>query len=85
MYALTFSRHAVRSLKRMEARQRDVIRDRIDALARDPRAADLDAKKLVGRSGYRLRVGDWRVLYEIHEAIRVIAIEDVLQRGRAYR
>ena len=85
MYALTLSRHAVRSLKRMEARQRDVIRDRIDALARDPRAADLDVKKLIGRSGYRLRVGDWRVLYEIHGAIRVIAIEDVLQRGRAYR
>ena len=82
MYAITLSRHAVRSLKRIEERQRQAVRDRIDALARAP---ELDVRKLTGRPGYRLRVGDWRILYEIDETVRIIAIEDVLQRGGAYR
>jgi mRNA interferase RelE/StbE len=84
VYSITLSRHALRSLKRMDNRQRQMLRDRIDALARDPRAPELDVKRLAGRLGYRLRVGDWRVLYEIDEVTRV-AIEDVVQRGKAYR
>ena len=85
MYAITLSRHAVRSLKRIEERQRQAVRDRSDALARDPRAPELDVRKLTGRPGYRLRVGDWRILYEIDETVRIIAIEDVLQRGGGHR
>jgi mRNA interferase RelE/StbE len=85
VYAVTLSRHAARSLRRIEGKQREVIRGRIDILARDPRDPRLDVRKLVGREGYRLRVGDWRVLYDIDDAVRVIAIEDVVQRGKAYR
>ena len=85
MYLITLSRHAVRSPKRIDEGHRQAIRDRIDALARDPRAPELDVRKLSGRTGYRLRVGDWRILYEIDETVRIIAIEDVLQRGGAYR
>jgi mRNA interferase RelE/StbE len=85
VYTVTFSRHAARSLRRIEGKQREVIRGRIDILARDPRDPRLDVRKLAGREGYRLRVGDWRVLYDIDDAVRVIAIEDVAQRGKAYR
>ena len=85
MYTVTLSRHAARSLRRIESRQREVIRSRIDIMARDPRDPKLDVKKLAGRDGFRLRIGDWRVLYDIDDAVRVIAIEDVVQRGKAYR
>ena len=83
MYTVTLSRHAARSLRRIESRQREVIRSRIDIM--DPRDPKLDVKKLAGRDGFRLRIGDWRVLYDIDDAVRVIAIEDVVQRGKAYR
>ena len=85
MYSVSLSRQAARSLRRIEAKQRETIRGRIELLARDPRDQRLDVKRLVGRSGFRLRVGDWRVLYEVDDAVRIIAVEDVLQRGSANR
>lgn len=61
----------------------DTIRKKIAALAADPYAPNNNATKLQGREGYRLRVGDWRVLYEL-ENDRVI-IMDVKPRGGAYQ
>jgi mRNA interferase RelE/StbE len=40
--------------------------------------------KLTGQDAWRLRVGDWRVIFERDEAIRVIGVVRVLPRGRAY-
>jgi len=40
--------------------------------------------RLKGRSGSRLRVGDWRVIVELDEQGRVIRVARVLPRGRAY-
>lgn len=54
----------------------------LDRLAADDPA--LDVLKLTGQETWRLRVGDWRVLFERDEAIRVIAVMRVLPRGRAY-
>lgn len=45
------------------------IRRRLDELARDPLNA-ANVKKLTENPGYRLRVGDWRVVYLLdHEAV----------------
>ena len=85
MYAIVLSRQAVRALKRMDGRQRELIDGRIDALAQDPRDPRLDVRKLSGRPGYRLRVGNWRIIYDIDDTVWIIAVEDVVQRGSAYR
>lgn len=44
----------------------------------------LDVLKLTGQDTWRLRVGDWRVIFERDETIRVIGVVRVLPRGRAY-
>ena len=85
MYTITLSRQAARSLRRIDGKQRDAIRSRIELLANDPRDPRLDVKRLVGRAGFRLRVGDWRILYDVDDTVRIIAVEEILQRGRAYR
>jgi mRNA interferase RelE/StbE len=41
--------------------------------------------KLRGRDGYRLRVGDWRVLHDFDDGKLVILLVDVPPRGGAYR
>jgi mRNA-degrading endonuclease RelE of RelBE toxin-antitoxin system len=41
-------------------------------------------KKLKGREGYRLRIGDWRVLYEINDGKLVIVVLAIKPRGGAY-
>ena len=39
---------------------------------------------MTGRSESRLRVGDWRVLVEVHNDTKEIRVQRVLPRGRAY-
>ncbi len=36
-------------------------------VAADPYARHNNVTKLQGRDGYRLRIGDWRVIYELHD------------------
>jgi len=42
-------------------------------------------KKLQGRPGYRLRVGDWRVIYEIGKDRVVIIVMKIAPRGEVYK
>lgn len=59
------------------------IERKIVAMAADPYAPNNNATRLQGRKGYRLRVGDWRVLHELEE--RRVLVLDIKPRGGAYR
>ncbi|MEO7838661.1 MAG: type II toxin-antitoxin system RelE/ParE family toxin [Anaerolineales bacterium] len=54
-------------------------------MASNPYADHPNAKKLQGRDGYRLRVGDWQVIYEIQNDQLVILVLRVAPRGEVYR
>ena len=38
------------------------------------------AKKLSGRDGYRIRVGDYQIIYEIQKSVLVISVSDIVAR-----
>jgi mRNA interferase RelE/StbE len=40
--------------------------------------------KLKGRAGYRIRVGNYRVIYEIEDSIKIVEVLDVGHRGEIY-
>ncbi len=61
------------------------IREKINAPRRRSVRTESDARKLAGRDGYRLRVGDWRVLYQIEDRRLVIVVLAVKPRGDAYK
>ncbi len=61
------------------------IRNRLRSLAHDPFALNANVRRLSARSGYRLRVGDWRVLYEVEPARITIWVIDIGPRGDIYR
>jgi mRNA interferase RelE/StbE len=44
-----------------------------------------NVKKLMGRPGYRLRVGDWRVIYTLDSGRLVILVLDSGARGGVYK
>jgi mRNA interferase RelE/StbE len=56
----------------------------VDRLAEDPRPAG--SKKLKGSDeSYRIRVGDYRVIYDVLDVIRIVLIQRVRHRKDAYR
>lgn len=61
------------------------IRSKIGQLAQNPRASHPQVKPLVARPGqFRLRVGDWRVIYRLDDGRLVVLVLDVVARGSAY-
>jgi mRNA interferase RelE/StbE len=60
------------------------IAAKIKQVAADPYAAYSNLKKLQGREGYRLRVGDWRVIYALQDDRLVMLLLEVGPRGGIY-
>jgi mRNA interferase RelE/StbE len=81
--SVEFSRDAVKALMRMPRDQALRIRRKIDELARDPYNAP-NVKKLTEHPGFRLRVGDWRVVYLLIEERVVIHVVRIAPRGEVY-
>ncbi len=59
------------------------ILERLNELESQPRPRDV--KKLKGRAAWRLRVGDYRVIYEIHDRELQIIVMTVGHRRAVYR
>ena len=58
---------------------------KIESLALDPFAANNNVSRLTAVDGYRLRIGDWRVLYSLDAEAHVLTVAAILPRGEAYR
>jgi mRNA interferase RelE/StbE len=63
---------------------RDQLLSKIEDLARDPFSA-ANVRKLVGLPGYRLRVGDWRVIYDVESGRLVVRVLKIGPRGGVYQ
>jgi mRNA interferase RelE/StbE len=61
------------------------LRGKILALARNPLAPNNNVKKLVGIEGYRLRVGDWRILYTLRHEVLTVVVVRVGHRSEIYQ
>lgn len=77
-----YSRDALRTLARIDRKTAERIVEKIELLAVDPAALENNIRRLRGGRGMmRLRVGDWRVIYE--DGI-ILAIIRIAPRGSAY-
>lgn len=85
MYRVLFTKQAEQALLKLPRPMASTIREKLTALAKDPYAQHNNVTKLQNRSGYRLRVGDWRVIYDIHNDELVILVLRIASRGEVYR
>ena len=74
---------AERYLKRTQPKIRRRIFDELDKLLADP--TQVNFKKLKGRDGYRLRVGDYRVLIQVQRQERLFIVTNIGPRGDVYK
>ena len=85
MYKISFTKQAYKALRRMPKNISRLIREKLEQIAADPRAQHNNVTKLQDRPGYRLRVGDWRVIYELQDDQLVVLILRIGPRGEIYR
>lgn len=83
MHSIRYTADALKILRRMPRNTADLIRQKIEEVAADPAKAR-NVKKLKGRDGYRLRVGDWRVVYTIEAGVLVLIVIEIGPRGGIY-
>ena len=82
-YTVHLKRSAEKELDDLPDPVRNRIVERLLALEQNPRPRGV--KKLKGRAGeYRLRVGDYRILYVVDDAAQVVEIMAIRHRREAY-
>jgi mRNA interferase RelE/StbE len=82
-YRVEILRRAQKQLGKLPDSERAWAADAVRALGREPRPPG--SKKLSGRDGWRIRVGRYRVIYEIEDTIRVVTVLDIGHRRDMYR
>jgi mRNA interferase RelE/StbE len=81
-YTVVLTRTAQKQLDKLPDKVADTLLDVIDALAKDPRPDG--CKKLKGRLGYRIRKGDYRILYDVQDSVLTIQVVAVGNRREIY-
>lgn len=83
-YRIEFKKSAAKALKEVPKRDRMRIRDKIDSLADN--LPDPNITKLKGDNPFhRLRVGDYRIIYEIQSDVLIILVLKIGHRKDIYR
>ena len=82
MRRISYTKAAIRALRRMPANTAALIRSRIEAHATDPASQGNNVRSLKGQGGIRLRVVDWRVIMD--DQGNVLAVLDIGPRGGVY-
>jgi mRNA interferase RelE/StbE len=82
-YHVSIVRRAIKDLAALPADEYERIRDAIAALAKKPRPAG--CAKLTGRDGWRIRVGNYRVIYEIDDRVRLVLVVHIGHRRDVYQ
>jgi mRNA interferase RelE/StbE len=84
MHRVVVERSAEKDLKRLSSEIRTRAVAAIQALAKNPRPAG--SRKLAGtESDWRIRVSDYRIVYEIADEIRIVRIHRVRHPRDVYR
>ena len=84
LYTVTFAKSARKELEALARALIPRVFKRIEALAVNPRPAG--CRKLVGQGNlWRIRVGDYRVIYEVDDRKRLVDVVAVRHRSDAYR
>ncbi|MCG7320378.1 MULTISPECIES: type II toxin-antitoxin system RelE family toxin [Arsenicicoccus] len=83
-YRIELSPAAARQLRKLDGAARRRVQAAVELLASDPRPPS--AKKLVGGDGeWRVRTGDYRIVYEIHDGVLVVLVLAVGHRREVYQ
>jgi len=82
-YRIIIERRAEKEIRKLKANLRERIIKRIFDLAKEPRPTG--CRKLMVLDGFRIRIGDYRVLYSINDTQNNVTIFRVMKREKGYK
>ena len=82
-YTVILSRSARKQLERFSGETEKRILAKLSELESNPRPSG--CKKLKNRDGWRVRIGDYRVIYEIHDKVLQVIVVTVGHRREVYQ
>jgi mRNA interferase RelE/StbE len=80
---IAYSKQAIKTLSKLPVKESARIRSKLRQCADDPATQANNVKKLQGQNAYRLRFGDWRVIFDEDDV--VIEVIKVGARGDVYK
>lgn len=82
-YKVEFAQTVRKDFRKIPKKDATKILSAIDELSINPRGSD--SKKLKGEELWRIRIGNYRVLYEIDDGVLLVAVVKVGHRKTVYR
>jgi len=83
-YRIEFSHRAAKAYRVLQEDVRRRIEPKVEALAENPRPHG--ARKIEGEeTAYRVRVGDYRIVYEVHDRALIVVVMNIGHRREVYR
>ena len=79
-YKIEFEKAALKFLEKQDKNQRLRL---YKAIYKLPNNGDI--KKLSGNDKYRLRVGNYRILYTVDDIVKIVNVENIDNRGQVYK
>ncbi len=83
VYRIEFRPAALREFRKIDRSMQPRIQGAITLLAQDPRPPA--SRQLRGREGYRLRIGDYRIIYSIDDGVLLIVVITIGHRRDVYQ
>lgn len=81
-YSVTLKKRAIKALEKINEPYYSSIKEAIYGLAVNPRPTG--CKRLKGRDGYRIRVADYRIIYDIFDDVLLVDVIDLGHRKDIY-
>jgi len=85
MYRLKYRRQARNYLARLSFQIKSRIVEKLHKLKENPDDPTLDIDRLKGGEGYRLKIGQYRIIYARHEDQLIIEVVKIRPRGDIYK
>lgn len=85
VYEIVYTKQARRYFVKLPKHLRRRIEQKVAEIAKNPYSSHNNVTKLRNRPGYRLRIGDYRVIYRLEDNKLLLLVLEVGSRGGIYR
>lgn len=82
-YKVEITNSAQKELNKLDKKLISKIIEKLDLMETNPFISGY--KKLVAKSGYRIRIGDYRIIYDVFEKEKLVVVSRVAHRSEVYK